>query len=95
MLRPAAHRASACGEATAIAILRVDAIACGGHGICAELLPELVSLDDWGYPIINEMAIPAALVPLARRAVALCPTLALSLSNSASSRRSGTRHTDP
>ena len=30
--------------------LKVDPIACDGHGLCAELLPELVTLDDWGFP---------------------------------------------
>jgi ferredoxin len=57
----------------------VDPIACDGHGQCAELLPEVIALDDWGYPIIDNGEIPAALVPLAKRAVRACPTLALRL----------------
>ena len=28
--------------------LAVDLIGCDGRGLCAELLPELVTLDDWG-----------------------------------------------
>jgi ferredoxin len=32
--------------------LRVNPIACTGHGLCAELLPELVTLDEWGYPVL-------------------------------------------
>ena len=32
--------------------LRVDPTACTGHGLCAELLPELITLDEWGYPIL-------------------------------------------
>ena len=59
--------------------LRVNPIACEAHGLCAELLPELIRLDDWGYPIIASGAIPAELLPHARRAVAACPLLALSL----------------
>jgi ferredoxin len=59
--------------------LAVNPIACDGHGICAELLPELVQLDDWGYPIIDPTAVPPHLDGLARRAVAACPTLALFL----------------
>jgi ferredoxin len=59
--------------------LQVDPIACDGHGLCAELLPELISLDDWGYPILHSRDVPAHLVPLARRARDLCPTLALLL----------------
>src|ERR1700694_3828732 len=34
-------------------MLQVDRIRCDGHGLCAELLPELISLDDWGYPIVK------------------------------------------
>jgi ferredoxin len=59
--------------------LTVDPIACTGHGACAELFPERVVLDDWGYPILAEAAIPDELLPHARRAVAACPTLALRL----------------
>jgi ferredoxin len=57
--------------------LRVDPIRCTGHGLCAELLPEAVTLDEWGYPILAP--VPDELLPLARRAVIDCPVLALSL----------------
>ncbi len=33
--------------------VRVNPIACEAHGMCAELLPERISLDDWGYPIVD------------------------------------------
>jgi ferredoxin len=59
--------------------LRVNPINCTGHGVCAELLPELVSLDEWGYPIVDPSPVPAVLDREARRAVAACPTLALRL----------------
>lgn len=59
--------------------LRVNPIACEAHGLCAELLPELIRLDDWGYPIIDESAVPRDLLGLAERAVDVCPTLALFL----------------
>ena len=59
--------------------LRLDPIACDGHGVCAELFPERITLDDWGYPIIDPQPIPARLEVHARRAVAACPTLALVL----------------
>ncbi len=61
--------------------LRVNPIACSGHGLCAELLPELVSSDEWGYPLLAATAVPRPLMPAARRAVAFCPALALSLSS--------------
>ena len=60
-------------------VLKVDPISCDGHGICAELFPERVSLDDWGYPIIDSRPIPDGLLAHARRAVTNCPVLALRL----------------
>jgi ferredoxin len=60
--------------------LRVNPIACEAHGMCVELLPELITADPWGYPIIAPGPVPGQLLPLARRAVAACPTLALLLS---------------
>jgi ferredoxin len=60
--------------------LRVNPIACVGHGLCAELLPELISLDPWGYPIMSAEPVPDELTALARKAVADCPTLALLIS---------------
>ena len=60
-------------------ILRVNPINCSGHGVCAELLPELVTLDEWGYPMIANSPVPPALDLEARRAVAACPALALKL----------------
>ena len=68
--------------------LRVNPIACTGHGVCAELLPELVSLDEWGYPIIDPRPGPLALDREARRAVAACPALALKLMRSDAPARS-------
>ena len=62
--------------------LRVNPINCTGHGVCAELLPELISLDEWGYPIVDPRPVPPALDREARRAVAACPALALKLMRS-------------
>lgn len=59
--------------------IRVDPIACDGHGLCAELFPERISLDDWGFPIVDATPIPRQLGEHARRAVAECPSCALSL----------------
>ena len=60
--------------------LRVNPIACTGHGLCAELLPELVTLDEWGYPVLGGQPVPPGLERRARSAVASCPALALRLS---------------
>ena len=59
--------------------LAVDRIRCDGHGQCAELLPELIRLDDWGYPILAPVEVPDHLMPVAQRAVDGCPVLALAL----------------
>ena len=62
--------------------LRVNPIQCTGHGVCAELLPELVTLDEWGYPIVERRPLPPGLERAARKAVAACPVLALKLVSS-------------
>jgi ferredoxin len=59
--------------------LRVNPILCSGHGLCAELLPEQITLDEWGYPILSAQRVPQGLRKLARRAVTDCPALALTL----------------
>jgi ferredoxin len=59
--------------------LVVDPIACTGHGACAELFPEQIRPDDWGYPMLDGRPVPEHLLVHARRAVAACPTLALRL----------------
>jgi ferredoxin len=59
--------------------LAVDWIACDGRGLCAELLPERISLDEWGFPLLSGEPLSADVAPHARRAVAACPTLALRL----------------
>jgi len=59
--------------------IAVNPIACTGHGLCAEILPEMIGLDEWGYPIIVDEPVPHDLGALAKRAVRICPTLALRL----------------
>ena len=64
---------------TDVTRLRVDFIACDGRGLCAEALPELVTLDDWGFPIVSGRAVPPRLLADARATVRACPKLALRL----------------
>lgn len=59
--------------------LLVNPIDCKGHAACAELLPEIITLDEWGYPIIAPRPLPPGLRRNARAAVNACPTLALRL----------------
>jgi len=65
------------------AVLRVNPIKCKAEGLCAELFPERIQLDDWGYPIIEQGDIPDTQLEHARRAVAECPRLALILTQQA------------
>lgn len=57
----------------------VNPIACEAHGMCAELLPERIALDEWGYPIVDGRPLSADLLQHARRAAEACPTFALLL----------------
>jgi ferredoxin len=59
--------------------LVVDPIACTGYGLCSEIAPELVTSDDWGFPVIERGEVPQGLLASARAAVRLCPRLALRL----------------
>ncbi|HEY5045053.1 MAG TPA: ferredoxin [Solirubrobacteraceae bacterium] len=59
--------------------LQVNPIACEAHGMCAEVLPERITLGDWGYPIIDERPLPPELTALTKRAAEACSTFALLL----------------
>jgi len=63
--------------------LRVDPIACDGRGLCAEILPDLITLDDWGFPIIGDRDVPTSLIQEAGESVRICPKLALRLGTDA------------
>jgi ferredoxin len=67
--------------------LRVDWIACEAHGMCAELLPERIALDEWGYPLLDGEPIRGELEDHARRAAEACPTFALKLERVADERQ--------
>lgn len=61
-------------------VLRVDPIRCDGFGHCHELAPELVDIDEWGYPIITGTPTPLGdlgALASARYAVRGCPRQAL------------------
>ncbi len=58
--------------------VHVDWTRCDGHGLCAELLPEVLGRDDWGFPLPHtSLEIADVLVPHAQRAVRSCPLSAL------------------
>ncbi len=66
------------GEETEV-VLEVNPIECDAHGLCAELFPERITLDDWGYPIVDDRPIRPGEAGHAQRAVEACPTVALML----------------
>ncbi|MGE7438042.1 NADH-ubiquinone oxidoreductase-F iron-sulfur binding region domain-containing protein [Kitasatospora sp. NPDC001175] len=57
--------------------LKVDWALCDGHGLCADIAPELFTLDRYGFPVVSEGPVPAWLTLSAKRAVNQCPALAL------------------
>ncbi len=67
------------GSGRALLRLRVDPVACDAYGFCAELLPERITLDEWGYPLVDGVLVDDDVVALARQAVAACPRRALVL----------------
>ena len=68
--------------------LRVNPILCDGVGYCAEIAPEMITLDDWGFPVVDSQPITdETWLGHARRAVATCPRLALVLEGVDSDRR--------
>ncbi|MGO9178631.1 MAG: ferredoxin [Candidatus Limnocylindrales bacterium] len=60
-------------------MLRLDPIRCDGYGMCAVVLPDRITLDEWGYPVIEPGPVPEGLLSRASRAVDVCPVLALRL----------------
>ncbi|MEU8518173.1 NADH-ubiquinone oxidoreductase-F iron-sulfur binding region domain-containing protein [Streptomyces sp. NBC_01216] len=57
--------------------LAVDWTLCQGHGLCADLVPELIRLGPDGYPALADASVPTHLRGRAQRAVRRCPALAL------------------
>jgi ferredoxin len=66
--------------------ISIDPVACEAYGYCAELLPEAIVLDEWGYPMVDGAPLPADLVALATRAVRDCPRRAIALTRKKSAR---------
>ena len=59
--------------------LRIDWIRCDGYGLCGDLLPDVIDLDDWRYPILPPGPIDRSLLDDVQRAVDCCPMKALRL----------------
>ncbi len=67
--------------------LRVDWIKCDGYGLCGDLAPDLVDLDEWRYPVVRPGPVDRRQLDDARRAVDCCPMKALVLEPVPAARR--------
>ncbi|WP_228982529.1 NADH-quinone oxidoreductase subunit NuoF family protein [Streptomyces sp. DH12] len=63
--------------------LAVDWTLCQGHGLCADIVPELIRMGADGFPVLAEASVPTHLRGRAQRAVGRCPALALRLEQAA------------
>jgi ferredoxin len=57
--------------------LKIDWVACNGYGVCEVAAPDLIVLDDWGYPVLQDGPVPSDLMRQANKAINDCPMLAL------------------
>ncbi|MGH2899899.1 MAG: ferredoxin, partial [Solirubrobacteraceae bacterium] len=67
--------------------LRVDWIKCEGYGLCGDLLPDLIELDEWSYPILRDGPVDSKRLHDLQRAADCCPTKALLLEKATAARR--------
>jgi ferredoxin len=61
--------------------LQLNPIMCDGRGMCHEAAPELIDLDEWGYPLLPGGGLRVELtkgqLKAAEDATHACPVLAL------------------
>ena len=57
----------------------MDWILCDGYGLCGDLVPDLIALDEWRYPILDPGPVDRPRLHDAQRAVDCCPMKALRL----------------
>ena len=67
------------------ATLVLDPTRCDGRGLCHDAAPELITLDEWGYPLLVGGGLRARLsgadIKAGHAAAAACPLLALHVEN--------------
>ncbi|MFE7135336.1 NADH-ubiquinone oxidoreductase-F iron-sulfur binding region domain-containing protein [Streptomyces sp. NPDC057638] len=71
--------------------LAVDWTLCQGHGLCADIVPELIRINPDGYPSVADAIVPTHLRAGAQRAVRRCPALAMRLERIGAPAPSGIR----
>lgn len=57
--------------------IAVDWTRCDGHGLCSRILPERITLDEWGFPVLDRASLDPSLHSAAALAARTCPVLAL------------------
>jgi ferredoxin len=60
-------------DVTAGHLLEVDRAKCCGYGMCAEVAPDVFSLDENGIVVANMTEVPDDLLDSAEEAAYLCP----------------------
>ena len=55
----------------------MNPIRCDGVGMCAHFAPDLINVDDWGYPVVTKEPLLGDDLKQAKAAVAACPVRAL------------------
>ncbi len=63
------------------AVLVLNPVLCDGRGLCHDAAPDLIELDEWGYPLLPGGGLRAPLTRAQRKsaeaATHACPVLAL------------------
>ena len=80
----AGHSAAAVHAEQGARKLAVDWSRCDGHGLCSAVVPEFIRLDANGFPAFPQTPLPPWLENGARKAVNVCPALALRLTEARS-----------
>ncbi len=58
----------------------VDADRCRGHGVCCTMCPQVFTLTDDGYTVVQTPEIPAGFEQAVHAAVGSCPEQAITVS---------------
>jgi ferredoxin len=59
--------------------VRVDPQLCQGHARCWDICPEVFTIDDDGYSLVNVPEVPAELETKVREAANNCPERAIAI----------------
>jgi ferredoxin len=60
--------------------ISVDSDRCEGHGLCAQVAPEIFDLDEEGSAVVLVTRVPPSLADVAAAAAGVCPERAIGIS---------------